>query len=469
MPLRARLALAVVLTAAAVATIGGYLFVHELSIGLSRSLDTNLNNRASAAIAEAKDNDPTPLGSGPALPDNESLAQIVTVDGRVLAATRRAGSVPLLSRDQVADSSGGGRGVTTHDGSLRLIARSITVRGSSDYVVIGTPLASTYAAIDRVRAQVVLAGSAIVVFAGAMGWFIAGAALRPVERLRRQVAALETDDLTEVDVPPRRDELAQLARTMNEMLNRVRRSRRRERAFIAEASHELRTPLAILRGELELAARPGRSIDELTTAVAVASEETDRISRLAEDLLLLARTDTGSLPIRLRAVRPLGIASSSAARGNAAGAPNRISVEVTGEEDLMVHADPDRLRQAIDNLVINALHYAPDGSTVLIAAGQTQDLWWLTVTDEGPGFSPEILDRAFEPFAKGPKPPRRTNSEAAGLGLAIVAAIAHAHRGTATAANRPSGGAVVRLDLPFDADQTDHDHRGAARHGERTI
>lgn len=448
MPLRARLALAVVLSAAAIAAIGGYLFVHELRVGLYRSVDVDLRNRAADAVTEANDSDPGVSHAAPALPDNEPLAQIVTASGRVLASTSSVGAAPLVSTTQLAALHRGAGAFTARDGSARVLAQRFIFRGDPVYAVIGTRLAPTNSAIDRVQEQVVLAGSLIVVFAGVAGWFIAGGALRPVEQLRQQVASLEADDLTDVDVPPRRDELAKLARTMNELLTRVRRSRRREQVFIAEASHELRTPLTILRGELELAARPGRTLKELTAAVAIASEETDRISRLAEDLLLLARTDTGTLPLRFAPVAPVEIANSSAARGGAAGAANHISVTVSGDASLVVRADPDRLRQAVDNLVINALRFAPPNSIITITVAAHGGTWSLSVADDGPGLAADILERAFEPFAKGVKAGRRSNSEAAGLGLAIVEAISNAHNGTVQAVNRPEGGAVVRFDLP---------------------
>jgi two-component system OmpR family sensor kinase len=210
----------------------------------------------------------------------------------------------------------------------------------------------------------------------------------------------------------------------------------RERAFVADASHELRTPLAILRAELELALRPGRSREELAAAVRSAAEETDRLGALAEDLLVIARADEDGVPIRPAPLDARDVLGAVAARF-----PGR--ARASAPAGLGLHADPERLQQALGNLVDNALRHG--GTRVELAAERLDGCVELHVRDDGPGFPPEFVHDAFERFTRA-DPARGRGG--AGLGLAIVDAIARAHGGAAGACNRPAGGADVWISLP---------------------
>jgi len=277
---------------------------------------------------------------------------------------------------------------------------------------------------------------------------LAGAALRPVERMRRQAAEISDRELDRrLAVPATRDEAA-LGATINALLARLREALHRERGFVADAGHELRTPLAILRTELELAARPGRTRDALRQAINDAGHETDRLIRLAEDLLLLARADNHHLflrPIRL----PLPDLLHAAARGAGTRAADRgVSITIDTPAELHVEADPDRLRQAVDNLLTNAVRHAPRGSVVgLVAATPRPGTVAIEVADRGPGFPPDFLAHAFERFHRADSA-RSRDDGGTGLGLSIVRAIARAHDGEAVAANRAGGGASVTIELP---------------------
>jgi two-component system, OmpR family, sensor kinase len=220
---------------------------------------------------------------------------------------------------------------------------------------------------------------------------------------------------------------------------RLRAALERERVFVANASHELRTPLAILRAELELALRPGRRREELEAAIGSAAEEADRLSSLAEDLLVIARGDEGQLPLRPAPVEADAVLGTVAARF-----PGR--AETVGPSGLALRADPDRLQQAVGNLVDNALRHG--GTRVELAAERVDGRVELHVRDDGPGFPPEFLDAAFERFTRA-DPARGRGG--AGLGLAIVDLIARAHGGAAGARNRPAGGADVWIALPCES------------------
>ena len=307
-------------------------------------------------------------------------------------------------------------------------------------------------AFDRTRRDVtrelLIAGLVFVAAAGLGGYGLARAALSPVERLRREVASVSArDPAPGLQVPRTRDEIAALATTMNELLGRLQGALARQRALVADASHELRTPFAVLRGELELAARPGRSREELAAAVEQAGEEAARLARITEQLLFLARSDEDRIQPRLErtAIGPLLARSAEHAdsRARAAG----VSVVVDVPAGLVAEVDPDRIREAVDNLVDNALRFAPAGTAVVVAARADDPGLVVEVRDEGPGFPAEFLPRAFERFAR-PDTGRARSDGGAGLGLAIVSAIAQAHGGRAGVGNLPGGGGVVTLELP---------------------
>ena len=304
------------------------------------------------------------------------------------------------------------------------------------------------ATLSHVARELAIGGVVFVAIAALGAYWLARAALSPVERLRRQVAAVSgRDDESAVEVPGTRDEIAALAGTMNELLGRLQGALARQRAFVADASHELRTPLAVLRGELELAARPGRGRDELAAAVCSAAAEAERLSRLTDDLLLLARNDEDQLSLRLEITdigkllaRSAGIAASRLA---AAG----VSCRIEAQDGMLAAVDGDRIRQAVDNLLDNALRFAPRGSAIVLSATADGCDLGIQVRDDGPGFPPGFLPHAFERFRR-PDTSRSRDDGGAGLGLAIVRAIAAAHGGTATAANRPGSGAMVSLRFP---------------------
>jgi two-component system OmpR family sensor kinase len=295
-----------------------------------------------------------------------------------------------------------------------------------------------------------IGGASFLILAGVGAYWLARAALAPVERLRREAAALSgTDSGSTLPVPRTHDEIAALAVTMNDLLVRLRGALAQQRAFAADASHELRTPFAVLAGELELASRPGRSKEELAAAVGIARDEVTRLTRITEDLLLLARGDESKLVIH---PEPADIADLLAQSAGRAGTPARaagVACRVDAPAGLLATVDPGRIRQAIDNLVGNALRFAPRGSEIVLSAARAGPALVIEVRDGGPGFPPDFLPQAFERFRR-PGRDRARNAGGAGLGLAIVQAIAVAHGGRAAARNLPGGGAAVRLEIPGD-------------------
>jgi two-component system OmpR family sensor kinase len=239
---------------------------------------------------------------------------------------------------------------------------------------------------------------------------------------------------------------------MNELLARLERATGSQRVFVANAGHELRTPLAILQAELELAGRPGRSREELVEAVAAAAEETERLTRLAEVLLFLAGTDQGGTQLQIQPTEVKALLTTAAQRLTNI-APEGPHIRVEAPDDLVVMVDPQRLRQAADNLLTNALRHSPTDSFVVAKARSDGSMLTIEVLDDGPGFPSAFLPYAFERFRRADSV-RARDGGGTGLGLAIVRAIAEAHGGTASAENQAQGGALVRMRLPA--------HRAAA-------
>jgi signal transduction histidine kinase len=315
-------------------------------------------------------------------------------------------------------------------------------------VLVGRLLLQSDRAVARVRGAALWAGPVAVVAATLAAWLVATAALRPVERLRKEVREIsEKDEAAALAVPHTRDEISALALTLNDLLLRLHGALARERAFVANAGHELRTPLAILRTELELASRPGRTRDELASALTAAVEETDRLVRLAEDLLLLAHSDEGAGQLRCEPTPIAPLLASAAERAAAAAGPRGISIRVNAAPDIVAEVDPDRLRQAIDNVIDNAIRHTAPATVVDVDACTENGQLVIEVADRGPGFPPSFLPHAFERFRRADGA-RTRGDGGAGLGLSIVLSIVRAHGGTAAAMNREAGGALVRLALP---------------------
>jgi signal transduction histidine kinase len=266
--------------------------------------------------------------------------------------------------------------------------------------------------------------------------------------MRRRAEAISAEKPGErLPVPTTRDEVQRLGETLNSMLARLEAAFELQRDFVADAGHELRTPLALLRTELELALRHATSVEELREAVQASEVEVERLVQLAEDLLLIARTDKGELELRRERidVRALLTAVSTRFEWRAEEAGRRIAVR--DGDGMFVTGDPLRLEQAVGNLVDNALRHGAGTVELDALAGPDRTLE-LHVRDDGPGFSPDFVPRAFERFSR---PDADRAGRGTGLGLSIVQTVAFAHGGTARAENRDGGGADVWIALPLDS------------------
>lgn len=449
LPIRVRLTLVAAALMTVVLGLGGAVLYQRFASGLREAVDGGLESRAQTLLAGI-DSSGVSFGDGGGVIDpDEAFAQVLDRSGRVLDTTDGLAPAPLLPPSVVARLDGPRffeRKLVMPEEPID--ARMLAVPSPEGaVVVVGTSLEDQRTALARLAALLWVGTPLAVGLTTLLGSWLAGAAIRPLERMRAEAAAISAGELDRrLSVPPTGDEVARLGETLNRLLDRLQESVERERRFVDDASHELRTPLGILRAELELALRGSRSREELESALRSAAEESDRMTQLADDLLVLARAERGRLPIRRSRVALDELADETAQAFAVRAAAAGVRIERAGEPaagDL----DPVRMRQVLANLVDNALRHTPAGGRVELRVSAEDGTVRIEVHDSGEGFPPGFLERAFDPFAT-PDPGRGRRSGGVGLGLAIVKAIVDAHGGTARVENRPEGGAAVTVSLP---------------------
>jgi two-component system OmpR family sensor kinase len=453
LPIRARLTLiSTALMAAVLVAAGAFLYL-RLRGDLRQAVDAGLRPRAEALVGELGRTS-APLGSGGTLIEaDEAFAQVLGNDGTVIDS-----SPGLVGRGPLVEPSllEGLTGPRFFDADVRTIEEPVPARllavpaEGGRVVVVGASLEDQREALDRLAVLLAVGGPVALALAAGVGWLVAGAALRPVERMRSEAAAISAADVAKrLPVPATGDELARLGETLNEMLGRLEDALERERRFVGDGSHELRTPLANLKAEIELALRRSRTQEQLVDALRSAGQETERLVRLAEDLLVLARTDRGGLPVDREPVDLADLVTSEAESFALRASERGIAIRTDVPDGLEARVDPRRMRQALGNLLDNAIRHSAAGGAVDVEA-RVRDGWLsLEVRDGGAGFPEGFLPRAFEPFARA-DPSRSRIEGGTGLGLAIVRAVAEAHGGTAGARNLPRGGAAVTVAIPVE-------------------
>jgi signal transduction histidine kinase len=396
LPIRVRLALVFTGVMAVVLAATGVFLYERLGTELDRSVNQGLQTSADDVVALVRQADKglTESGHLRVTRPNEAFAQAIDFRGRVLDSTPGLSARSLLTAPDLARARRGR--LTVERGGARLLAAPVQAQDQQIVVVVGASLGPRHEALASLRSLLLLGGPILLALTAVAGYALAARALRPLEAIRA-----------------------------------------RERRFVADASHELLTPVAILHTELELAA--GRPDAEAREALGSATQETARLSHLARDLLLLAQSDEDGLAVRRDrlAARELlgGVAARFARRASEGGR----EIAVKAPADQALSGDRVRLEQALGSLLDNALRHG--GGDVTLSARQRNGVVELHVSDQGPGLPADFAAHAFERFSRA-----TPGGEGAGLGLAIVAAIAGAHGGSAHADS--SGGADIWLELP---------------------
>lgn len=451
LPLRIKLTLAFGGVMGVVLGATGLFLYLRLGAELDRSTDQGLRSRAGdvATLVQRADSGLAQGGQSALTEEGESFAQVLDSTGQIVDTTPQIRGRVVLSLAELRAALQGPilveRGpLPGLDERSRLLASPVRARNQQLVTVVGASLEDREEALSSLGTLLLIGGPAALVLASFACYGVASAALRPVESMRRRAAEISAGDRgARLPVPSARDEVSRLGDTLNAMLERLEAGFERERAFVADASHELRTPLAILKAEIELALRRGRSIDELEAALRSAGEESDRLSQLAEDLLVIAQSDQGRLPVRPVEVELDAMLEQVRSRFAGRAASSGRTIELEAAPGLRVAADALRLQQALGNMIDNALRHG--GGTIGLRAERADGFVRVRVVDSGSGFPDGLADAAFDRFSRGDSARGRGG---AGLGLAIVAAIAKAHGGSVGIGNRPEGGADVWLSLP---------------------
>ncbi|MFJ8541167.1 sensor histidine kinase [Streptomyces sp. NPDC093586] len=461
---RARATLAATLVVAVALVVAGTAVLLSLRSNLLGEAGTQAERSAREVAAELSVG--TPYGEL-SLDVDDRPVQVVDEDGRLVAASedleRISGTgvgavkpVPAPAatgeRDGDDDDDGPGKSLepgeigertTVGDGSAtidgdtedyRFAAVPVETRDRGRLTVYaGAPLSAEHGAVDTALTVMLIGFPALLAVVAWVTWLVTRRALRPVEGIRREMAAITaSEDLTRrVPVPGTHDEVARLATTTNETLAALERSVERQRRFVADASHELRSPIASLRTQLEVAAAHPELLD-LDGAV----EDTVRLQRLAADLLLLARLDAGERPADAR------VDLAALARAQAQG---RAGVSVRADDAVTVAGSRGQLERVLANLLDNARRHAC--SAVEVSVRRDGDVAVAAVADDGEGVPAADRERIFERFVRLDAA-RSRDDGGAGLGLAIARDVAVRHGGTLTVRDAPAGGALFELRLP---------------------
>jgi signal transduction histidine kinase len=305
--------------------------------------------------------------------------------------------------------------------------------------------------LDTLRRYTFGSLSVLFVASFGVGWLVAGRVLKPIGRITEVAREIQATDLSRrIDLGGPDDELRQLADTFDAMLGRIDDAFESQREFIHEASHELRNPLAVIRTNLDVTlADPDASADELRHTAEIVQKSTERMGRLVDDLLVYARKGTLSLE-----TAPLDAADvvHEAADEFALSAQERgLTIQAVAPPHLWVVGDRLALRQALGNLLANAIRVSDEGTSIRVSAGRHESWVWLAVEDQGPGIPPRDRERVFQRFYRGDAEPAAGTARS-GLGLTIVRQIAEAHGGEVRLVSEEGRGSAFAVWIPAAAE-----------------
>jgi signal transduction histidine kinase len=431
---RTRVTLAATVVALLGATIGSVLFVVSMHSSLVQSLTGSAKQQAAGVAAQLDHG--TPAHAAVVGTTDDVTTQVLDAGGRVVASDTPRGVGALRTTPGVS------RGVRVKGlGDVYVVVAKRAHDGS--LVVVGTSEEQVQSATSTAVGLLLVAVPVGVALLAAVVWVSLGRALRPVERMRREAQAITSDHLhRRLPVPPGEDQLADLARTLNEMLDRIDAAQRLQRQFVSDASHELRSPLAAVRQLTEVAQRfPDRlSTRELATEVGA---EERRMEGLVSALLTLARLDDGTGPGGRAPVDLDDVVVDEVRRAQASA--ERVRVRIGGLSAAQVKGNAMLLGQLVRNLLTNAVRHA--ASQVCVSLSVVEGAVTLDVDDDGEGIPPAHRDQVFDRFVRLDEA-RQRDAGGSGLGLAIVRKVATATGGSVVVTDSPLGGARLTVTLP---------------------
>ncbi|WP_202868833.1 sensor histidine kinase [Kribbella antibiotica] len=412
MPVRAAIGVTFVIGAALVAT--GVAVLAFLQADLEDNVGTDASAKATFVVTELESGTPP---ASITLPPGDPV-QVVPGEGGLVAGRPKAGPTPTLTEVRATDVL-----------EFRWTSQQATTPAGEPFTVyVASSLKLEHSAVRTVRLAMAGGLPPLLLLVGGLTWLVARRALRPVAAIRSEMAAItaSTDLSRRVPEPDSQDEIARLARTTNETLTALEASEERQRRFVADASHELRNPLSSLRTQLEI----GAAHPELLNLDGII-QDTVRLQKLASDLLLLARLDSGEQ-------------SAKAAEVDLAGLLEPDGVRIAESTSLLVRGSASQLGRVVDNLVANAQRHA--ATEVVLTLRRDGDDAVLEVADDGTGVPEDQRERIFERFVRLDDA-RSRDDGGAGLGLAIARDVVRRHGGSLTVNTGPAGGAVFTMRL----------------------
>ena len=449
--LRARLTLWYTITLVLVIGLfGGNVLIEQKRLGIRRAdrdLDSVHATLATIFQEELRELDAPELAAREAKDAMRSLGDgIVILDGRdrpLASQLDRLTLADVMPRQATPS-------VTTIDsasGEWRVHSRRVTIGDGIYTLVVVRPLTDLAREQREVREAMFVVIPLALLLAGAGGWWLASVGLRPVTQMARRAATIPLNGLEDLGTAPRDDELGQLARAFNGLVARLRGALETQRQFMADASHELRTPVSIIRTAADVAlSREQREEAEYRDALATTGEQSRRLGRLVDDMLVLARADAGAYPLRPVTLylddvveecrRAVGVLAS--ARG--------VAVTTHGPSDVSIRGDEELLRRLILNLLQNAIQHSPSGGVVSVDIAPNGSRVYVRVADTGTGIAEADCARIFERFVQL-DPSRR--AEGTGLGLPIAKWIAEVHHGSLSVESTGHTGSTFCVVLPI--------------------
>lgn len=449
--LRARITLLATAVFTVALLLAGVILLATVGRSLLNTLDSSAErtgNEVAALVNSGRLPQQLLTGSG-----GVSMVQVVDADNRVIAASPGVDTaVSMVTRDQLAKVRRGSHltvsgARASQEDPIRVVAVDANTRSGQRTVLVGTDLGRVFDSARLLQRALLFGGPLIVVAMAALTWWVVGLTLRPVAALRRGAAELSAAGLarSRLPEPDAQDEIHSLARTLNDMLDRLDSATARQRRFVGDAAHELRSPIASLRLQLEVAQRLDQS-EAMRELTADALLDVDRLAHLIDDLLALARSDERGgvhtrLPVRLAELAGTVVGGYRDAR---------VPVRLDSDDEVTVLGDADGLHRVLVNLIDNAVRYAASTVTVAVAVRPPAGAGFadavLTVADDGPGVPASKRERVFDRFYR--LDTARSRAEGGtGLGLSIVREIVTAHGGTVGLRDNEPG-LLVEVSLP---------------------
>lgn len=411
-------------------TVGAVVLYGTLTVAVTRSLDSGARATAAEVSALAEEGalpNPLPVSGAQSVQavDEQHRVVAASVNADRLTPLLRPGELPSALSGQAITVDGDRLGIT---GQLRVVTDRAETPSGPVVVIVAVQLADLHRSQEVLRHSLVIIFPLLLVVLALIAWRVIGQTLRPVEELRAGAERISgTGDDDRLPVPASADEIRALAVTLNSMLDRLGDARRRQRDFVADAAHELRSPLASLRMQLDVA----QHLHENGSLPADLLVDVNRLTRLVEDLLLLARSDAHG-----RTTQP--VEEAFALRELLAEVVGRyasasVEVRLVPGDEATVTASPEEIRRAVTNLVDNGVRHAASHVEVSTESYDTDGVpgWMIVVTDDGPGISPEDRERVFERFTRLDEA-RDRDAGGSGLGLAIARELVRRSGGTLT-------------------------------------